>query len=526
MRQAQPGDAELIYAWRNHPSTRRVSRDSAEIAWPAHRAWFRQVLSDPRRTLLLGTVGSLPVGVIRLDPVSAMDVEVSLYLDPAMYGLGLGPALLRAGEAHARQRWSEFQRFVAQFFQETLGHSACSKRPLFARSTKGTGSSTSQIDSGVAIMKIGMREIGPEQPPYLIAEMSGNHNRSLERALAIVDAAAEAGADAIKLQTYTADTMTLDVDAPGFVIDDPDSLWAGRRLHDLYDEAHTPWEWHTPIVERARSLGLDCFSTPFDESAVDFLESLDVPAYKIASFEIVDLPLIRKVASTGKPMIVSTGMASLAEIDEAVTEARRGGCAHLVLLKCTSTYPASPENSNVATIPNMRHAFRCEIGLSDHTMGCGVAIAAVALGATVIEKHFTLRRADGGVDAAFSLEPEEFLQLRRESERAWRGLGSRYVRRYACGGAVSSLPSIPVYRPRSDGRGRFDAGERADRASRLRVAAEVLRTDHGAESGPQREEGGAFEMGAAVTVVRIGARGRRPTGRPLPGVSASLRSPG
>jgi N-acetylneuraminate synthase len=253
--------------------------------------------------------------------------------------------------------------------------------------------------------------------------MSGNHNQSLDRALAIVDAAAESGADAIKLQTYTADTMTLDVDAPGFVIDDPGSLWAGRRLHDLYREAHTPWAWHAPIIERAVSRGLHCFSSAFDASAVDFLESLKVPAYKIASFEIVDLPLIRKVASTGKPMIVSTGMASLAEIDEAVTEARRGGCTQLMLLKCTSTYPASPENTNVVTVPNMRQAFRCEIGLSDHTMGCGVAIAAVALGATVIEKHFTLRRADGGVDAAFSLEPQEFLQLRLETERAWQGLG-------------------------------------------------------------------------------------------------------
>lgn len=273
------------------------------------------------------------------------------------------------------------------------------------------------------MFRIGNRSIGRDHRPYLIAEMSGNHNQSLDRALKIVDAAASAGADAIKLQTYTADTMTLDVDAPGFVIDDPGSLWAGRRLHDLYKEAHTPWDWHPAILERAASQGLQCFSTPFDESAVDFLESLNLSAYKIASFEITDLPLIRKVASTGKPMIVSTGMASLAEIDDAVKEARTGGCTQLVLLKCTSTYPASPENTNVVTIPNMREAFGCEIGLSDHTMGCGVAVAAVALGATVVEKHFTLRRADGGVDSAFSLEPEEFLQLRTECERAWQGLG-------------------------------------------------------------------------------------------------------
>lgn len=272
-------------------------------------------------------------------------------------------------------------------------------------------------------MKIQDREIGAHVRPYLIAEMSGNHNQSLDRALAIVDAAARAGADAIKLQTYTADTMTLDVRAPGFVIDDPKSLWAGRQLYDLYKEAYTPWEWHAPIMERARGHGLHCFSTPFDETAVDFLESLGVPAYKIASFENTDLPLIRKVASTGKPMIISTGMASAAEIDDAVRTARKGGCTQVALLKCTSNYPATPENTNIRTIPNMRDTFGCEVGLSDHTMGNGVAVGAVALGATVVEKHFTLRRADGGVDSAFSMEPEEFAALRVETERVWQALG-------------------------------------------------------------------------------------------------------
>lgn len=267
------------------------------------------------------------------------------------------------------------------------------------------------------------RAIGPTQRPYLIAEMSGNHNQSLDTALKIVDAAAKAGADAIKLQTYTADTMTLDVRAPGFVIEDKNSLWAGRQLYDLYKEAHTPWDWHEPIMKRAASLGLHCFSTPFDDTAVDFLEQLGVPAYKIASFENTDLPLIRKVASTGKPMIISTGMATVSEIDEAVRTARAAGNDKIVLLKCTSTYPSTPENTNVRTIPNMREAFGCEVGLSDHTMGCGAAIAAVALGAVIIEKHFTLRRADGGVDSAFSLEPEEFATLRIESERAWQSLG-------------------------------------------------------------------------------------------------------
>lgn len=272
-------------------------------------------------------------------------------------------------------------------------------------------------------MKILDREIGPGRRPYLIAEMSGNHNQSLERALEIVDAAAEFGADAIKLQTYTADTMTLNVRAPGFVIDDVKSLWAGRQLYELYQEAHTPWEWHRSIMERAASHGMHCFSTPFDDTAVDFLESLGVPAYKIASFENTDLPLIRRVAATGKPIIISTGMASVSEIDEAVRAAREAGCRDLVLLKCTSTYPATAENTHISTIPHMRTLFNCEVGLSDHTMGCGVAVAATALGATVIEKHFTLRRADGGVDSAFSMEPQELRQLREETERAALALG-------------------------------------------------------------------------------------------------------
>ena len=278
------------------------------------------------------------------------------------------------------------------------------------------------------MIRIAGREIGPHTRPYLIAEMSGNHNQSLERALAIVDAAAEAGADAIKLQTYTADTMTLDIRAPGFVIDDPKSPWAGRQLHALYAEASTPWDWHAAILQRARTRGLHCFSTPFDDTAVDFLESLEVPAYKIASFELTDLALIRRVAATGKPLIVSTGMATLAEIDDAVRAARGAGCRELVLLKCTSTYPASPVDSHIRTIPALREAFGVEAGLSDHTLGCGVAVASVALGATLIEKHFTLARSEGGVDSAFSLEPAEFAQLRMETERAWQSLGQVHLR--------------------------------------------------------------------------------------------------
>lgn len=272
-------------------------------------------------------------------------------------------------------------------------------------------------------MKIIDRLIGNGQRPYLIAELSGNHNQSLARAIDIVDAAADNGADAIKLQTYTADTMTLNVHAPGFVITDDHTPWSGKQLYSLYDEAHTPWEWHRPIMEHAASRGLHCFSTPFDASSVDFLETLNVPAYKIASFENTDLALIRRVAATGKPMIISTGMASVAELHEAVDAARQAGCQNLVLLKCTSTYPATPDNSNLATLPHMKALFNCEVGLSDHTMGCGVAVAATALGASVIEKHFTLRRSDGGVDASFSMEPHEWSQLRVETERAWQGIG-------------------------------------------------------------------------------------------------------
>lgn len=270
---------------------------------------------------------------------------------------------------------------------------------------------------------IGTRQVGLDHPPFVIAEMSGNHNQSLDRALAIVEAAAQAGAHALKLQTYTADTMTLDIGDGEFFIEDPNSLWKGASLHKLYQQAYTPWEWHAPIFQRAKELGMLAFSTPFDESAVDFLESLDVPCHKIASFENTDLPLIRKVAATGKPMIISTGMASVAELDESVRAAREAGCQDLILLKCTSTYPATPENTNIRTIPHLRELFGTEVGLSDHTMGTGVAVASVVLGAVVIEKHFTLSRADGGVDSAFSMEPAEMAALVMESERAWQSLG-------------------------------------------------------------------------------------------------------
>ena len=273
-------------------------------------------------------------------------------------------------------------------------------------------------------VKIADKIIGGDYPPFIIAEMSGNHNQSLERALHIVEVAAKTGAHALKIQTYTPDTMTLNLDEREFHIGDPHSLWSGSSLYKLYEAAYTPWDWHKPIFDRARELGIIAFSTPFDDTAVDFLESLDVPCYKIASFENTDLPLIRRVAATKKPIIISTGMASIAELDETVRTAREAGCKDLILLKCTSTYPAKASNTNIRTIPHMRELFGCEVGLSDHTMGLGVSVASIALGATVIEKHFTLNRADGGVDSTFSLEPAEMNQLVEESKRAWQALGT------------------------------------------------------------------------------------------------------
>lgn len=265
--------------------------------------------------------------------------------------------------------------------------------------------------------------IGLGNKPYIIAEMSGSHNNDLNRALRIVEEAAKAGASAIKLQTYTADTMTLNVNNPDFKINDRNSLWYGRYLYDLYNEAHTPWSWHEPIFKKARELGIQCFSSPFDATAVDFLEGLNVPAYKIASFENTDVNLIRKVCSTGKPIIVSTGMASLQDLQLMTNTLRESGCNDFVLLKCTSAYPASPADANLKTIPHMSEMFNCQVGLSDHTKGIGVPIAAVALGVTVIEKHFCLSRAEGGVDSDFSLEPHELKLLVEETERAWQALG-------------------------------------------------------------------------------------------------------
>lgn len=273
-------------------------------------------------------------------------------------------------------------------------------------------------------IKIGHVTVSEDHKPFIIAEMSGNHNQSLDRALELVDAAAAAGAHALKLQTYTADTITM---KGAYTITDKNSLWHGQELHDLYKMAYTPWEWHKAIFDRAKQKGMLAFSSPFDETSVDFLEGLDVPAYKIASFENTHHPLLKKVAKTGKPVIVSTGVSTLEDIAEAVNVLRTNGCEQIILLKCTSTYPATPENTNLNAIPRLKELFKCIVGLSDHTMGIGASVAAIALGARVIEKHFTLRRADGGVDSAFSLEPEELHALVIETERAFLAMGSDFI---------------------------------------------------------------------------------------------------
>ena len=314
-------------------------------------------------------------------------------------------------------------------------------------------------------IKIGDFIINEKSRPFIIAEMSGNHNRSLDRALEIIDVAAECGADAIKLQTYTADTMTINHDKGLFYIDDPKSLWNGNTLYELYEKAHTPWEWHKQLFNRAKEKGIMIFSTPFDDSAVDFLETLDVPAYKIASFENKDWELLKRIAKTNKPVIMSTGASTITEISESVEVLKKNGCKDIILLKCTSTYPSSPESTNLKTISHMKDIFDCYIGLSDHTLGIGVSIASVAFGAKVIEKHFTLDRNDGGVDSDFSIEPYELKSIVTECKRAHQSLGkvnynilkneesslrfkrSIYVVRDICKGDKFNKNNIRIIRP-------------------------------------------------------------------------------
>ncbi|PCJ50630.1 MAG: pseudaminic acid synthase [Gammaproteobacteria bacterium] len=314
-------------------------------------------------------------------------------------------------------------------------------------------------------IRIGNYRVGENFPPFIIAELSGNHGQDLATALAMIDAAALAGVHAIKLQTYTADTMTLDIDSDEFLIKEEDSLWHGEKLHQLYKKAATPYSWHKQLFDHAKSLGLEAFSSPFDEAAVDFLDDLNVPCFKIASFEITDLPLISKAASKGKPLIISTGMASIEEINDAILTAQSAGCHEIILLKCTSTYPASSKNSNLSTIPDMKEKFNCLVGLSDHSAGIGVAVTSVAFGIVIIEKHFVLDRAAGGVDAEFSLQPEEFTHLVVESNRAWQSIGevtyggttaeeaskqyrrSIYVTRDISAGTAFTIDNIKIIRP-------------------------------------------------------------------------------
>ena len=311
-------------------------------------------------------------------------------------------------------------------------------------------------------MEIAGHPIGPGHPPFVIAELSANHNGRLDRALETMRAAKEAGADAVKLQTYTADTMTIEHDGPGFTIEG--GLWNGRTLHDLYREAHTPWEWHKALFECGRELGLIVFSSPFDATAIDLLESLETPAYKIASFELVDLPLIRKCAALGKPMIMSTGIADLGEITEAVAAAQAAGARDIALLHCTSGYPTPPEEADLRTLPHLAEAFGLVTGLSDHTPGIGTAIAGVALGASIIEKHITLSRADGGPDSAFSMEPDEFRALCENAERAWRSLGTvRYDKSNAEKGNAQFRRSLYIVEDMEAGETLSEANFRAIR---------------------------------------------------------------
>jgi pseudaminic acid synthase len=398
-------DARFLFELRNDPLSRRMSFDGAEIPWDRHRVWYQSLLADGDRAVWLAELDGARAGVIRYARQGA-EATVSLALAPACRGRGLAARLLAEGERELRTRWPELTAVRAEIRREN----AASLRAFAAAGF--VVEAPREPDRLVYRRTLAPAPLFGGRHPIVIAELSANHGGSLTRALECIAAAAEAGADAIKLQTYTPDTMTLDSDRPEFrIVGGP---WGGRTLYDLYREAHTPWAWHAELAAAARARGVPLFSTPFDATSVAFLETLGMPAYKVASFELTDHELLATIAATGKPVIASTGMATLAEIDEAVRIVRGvwgGRDPGLSLLRCVSAYPAEPRHMNLATIPELGRAFGVVPGLSDHTLGHTVAVAAVALGARVIEKHFTLRRADGGPDSAFSLEPAELRAL-------------------------------------------------------------------------------------------------------------------
>jgi pseudaminic acid synthase len=413
VRRATPDDALDVLAWRNDPTTRAMSRNGEVVGEAEHRAWFEGALSDADCLLLVGEEGGDKVGMVRIDRGETS--EISININPRLRGTGRGGELLSKALAGCDSP------LVAEVKHENAASRRLFERAGFVLAGEHDDMLCYRKGQMSRAITIAGRAIGPGEPPFIIAELSGNHNGDIGRALKMIDAAHAAGADAIKLQTYTADTITIDHGGPGFVIES--GVWKGRRLYELYQEAATPWDWHPRLFERAAELGVIMFSTPFDASAVGFLQSLQAPAYKIASFELVDLPLIERVAKTGKPMIMSTGLASPEEIGEAVAAARAAGGRDLVLLHCTSGYPTPAREMHLRTMQHLAAEHGVLAGLSDHTLGTAVSVAAVALGAPVIEKHFTLARADGGPDSAFSLEPDEFKRLVDDCRAVWEALG-------------------------------------------------------------------------------------------------------
>ena len=430
-RRAAAEDCALIYNWRTHPAVRAASHDQSDFPFAAHAAWYTAALADPGRAILiLEDAGGVACACVRFDRLGEA-ARVSIFADPTRIGGGLGAPGLRAAEAWLVAQWPDVRQIVAEIRPDNVRSQRAFARAGYGR--RGglwlrTLAQTFPMRTDKTVHIAG-RAIGPDAPPYVIAELSGNHMGRLDLALELLEECARRGADAVKLQTYTPDTITIPHDGPGFMVNG--GLWDGRRLYDLYAEAHTPFAWHAPLFARARELGVTIFSTPFDPSAVDLLEALDAPAYKVASFELVDLPLVARIAQTGKPMIMSTGMASPQDIVAAVETARANGAHDIVVLHCVSSYPARYEQANLRTLADIAALTGCLVGLSDHTPGSAVAVAAVALGACVIEKHVTMRRADGGVDSAFSLEPEELERLKLECDAAHVALGRATFERSA-----------------------------------------------------------------------------------------------